>query len=545
MSDHWGAPRQPEPPEQPGQPQQSAPSAPSGQWGQSEILSSQPAQPGPAYAAMGTFLPADVPARSGGKGKWVAAGVAVVAVAGLGVGAAFAAGALRGGGGKQPEAYVPSTSVAFVSFDLDPSLGQKVDALRFLRKFPSVKASLGSTDDLREYIFDQAVKDDPKLSSLSYAKDVKPWIGNRFGVAVLPNATVGGEPNAVVVLQVSDAGKAKAGLRKLMKPGDGTCAVSDGYAVCAETQAILTAAETATKQQSLADSSTFTSDVSAAGSRGIAVGWGDLAKLAKVVPSGDAFGGISGVGALGASQTTGRFVATLRFSGANLELTGRVTGAVPGSTTVAGGTGVDKLPSGTAVAIGGSTSAAALAKSYQRAEDQLKASGGASAVAGLQQNLHALGLKLPQDLSAVLGTKFAIAYGGGGAGLPQIGLRSNSSAAKAGPVLDKVNQALSGAPFALHHVAAGSGYAVALDKSYAEQLAGNGGLGETPAFKSAVPDAAAANLVVFVNFGRLLSAGSPFGAPADANLKALSAAGLTVDQGANGSATFHLNVITH
>jgi Protein of unknown function (DUF3352) len=536
MSDHWGAPRQPEPPEQSAQP------------GQSEILSNQPAQPGPAYAAMGTFLPADGPARSGGKGKWVAAGVAVVVVAGLGVGAAFAAGALRGGGGQQPEAYVPSTSVAFVSFDLDPSLGQKVDALRFLRKFPSAKASLGSTDDLRQYIFDQAVKDDPKLSSLSYAKDVKPWIGNRFGVAVLPSATPGHEPNAIVVLQVSDAGQAKAGLKKLMQPGDGTCAISDGYAVCAETQAILTAAQDATKQQSLADSSTFTSDVSAAGSRGIAMGWGDLAKLAKVVPSGDGFGGMSGVGALGASQTTGRFVATLRFSGANLQLTGRVTGAAAGSTTVAGGTGVDKLPSSTAVAIGGSTSTAALAKSYQRAEDQLKASGGAGAVAEVQQNLHALGLKLPQDLSAVLGTKFAIAYGGGGgAGLPQIGLRSNSSAAKAGPVLDKVNQALSGAPFALHHVASGSGYAVALDKSYAEQLAGNGGLGGTTAFKAAVPDAASANLVVFVNFGRLLSAGSPFGVPgaADANLKALWAAGLTVDQGANGSATFHLNVITH
>jgi hypothetical protein len=534
MSDQWGAPQQPEPPKP---------------FGQAEILSSRPIPPGSVYATTGTFLPADVPARSGGKGKWVAAGVAVVVVAGLGVGAAFAAGALRGGGGKQPEAYVPSTSVAFVSFDLDPSLGQKVDALRFLRKFPSVKASLGSTDDLREYIFDQAVKDDPKLASLSYAKDVKPWIGNRFGVAVLPGTAAGGEPNAVVVLQVSDASKAKAGLKRLMQPGDGTCAVSDGYAVCAQTQAILTAAQAATKQQSLAANSTFTSDVSAAGSRGIAMGWGDLAKLAKVVPSGDAFGGLSGVGALGASQTTGRFVATLRFSGANLELSGRVTGAAPASTTIAGGTGVDQLPASTAVAIGGSTSAAALAKSYQRAEDQLKASGGAGAVAELEQNLHALGLKLPQDLSAVLGTKFAIAYGGGGsADLPQIGLRSNSSAAKAGPVLDQVNHALSdaGAPFALHHVAAGSGYAVALDESYAKELAGNGGLGDSAAFKAAVPEAASANLVVFVNLSRLLSAGSPFGGPGavNANLKALSAAGLTVDQGANGSASFHLNVIT-
>ncbi len=122
MSDHWGAPRQPEP-------------------DQPEILSDQPTAPeaSPAYSAAGTFLPAQPPESTGGKRKWVAGGVAVLLVAGVGVGAAYAAGALGGGGGKQPEAEVPSTSVAFVSFDLNPSLGQKVDALRFLRKFPSAK----------------------------------------------------------------------------------------------------------------------------------------------------------------------------------------------------------------------------------------------------------------------------------------------------------------------------------------------------------------------------------------------------------------------
>ena len=59
-------------------------------------------------------------------------------------------------------------AVGYVSVDLDPSLGQKVDALRFLRKFPSAKASLGSTDDIRQWVFNAASKDDPQLSSLSY-----------------------------------------------------------------------------------------------------------------------------------------------------------------------------------------------------------------------------------------------------------------------------------------------------------------------------------------------------------------------------------------
>ena len=115
-------------------------------------------------------------------------------------------------------------------------------------------------------------------------------------------------------------------------------------------------------------------------------------------------------------------------------------------------------------------------------------------------------------------------------------------------MLDKVNRALAGAgaPFALHHVAAGSGYAVALDQAYAKQLAANGGLGATAAFKAAVPDAANANLVLYVNFepaavGRLAVRSDG----ADPNLTALSAAGLSVDEGADGTTTFHLNVITH
>jgi hypothetical protein len=542
MSDHWGAPRPPEP-------------------NQPEVLSDRPnaqdvATPAAytSFSTTGTFLPAEPPERTGGKGKWVAGGVAVLLVAGVGVGAAYAAGALGGGGGKQPESFVPSTSVAFVSFDLDPSLGQKVDALRFLRKFPSAKASLGSTDDIREYIFDQATADDPKLSGLKYATDVKPWIGNRFGVAVLPGATAGDEPNPVVVLQVSDSAKAKAGLKKLMTPGDGTCTVSDGYAVCAQTQAVLTQAETATRHESLAQDQTFTSDVSSTGSRGIATAWGDLAKLSKLVPSGVGGGGLAGLssfGAVGANQTIGRFVATLRFTGANLQLTGRVTGGKP-SAAVTGGTGVEQLPTTTAVAVGASTSAATITKGYQQTQAQLKATGGARAVQELQQGLRQFGLKLPQDLSSLLGTKFAVAYGGTSAdGEPQIGLRSNASETKAGPVLDKVGIALrsAGAPFELHHVRAGSGYAVALDPAYARQLAAAGGLGANPAFRAAAPDAGSANLVIYLNVARLLAGGggSPFGSAsgsANANLAALSAVGLTAHQGSDGTATFHLNVVT-
>ncbi len=221
MSDYWGTtPQQPDQPEQPNQasqpsqpnqpnqasqPSQPNQAAPYGaaaepefdRWGrpvqgQPEVLSSESGastyQPAgaPTYLGTGDILGASEPApRGGGKRKLAAIGVGVVAVAGIGVGAAFAAGAF-GGSSAQPDALVPATAVGYVSIDLDPSLGQKVDALRFLRKFPSAKASLGSTDDIRKWVFEQATKDDASLSQLSYDRDVKPWIGDKFGLAVVP-----------------------------------------------------------------------------------------------------------------------------------------------------------------------------------------------------------------------------------------------------------------------------------------------------------------------------------------------------------------------
>jgi hypothetical protein len=214
MSDTWGTPAQPPEPNQSSQPSQP------------EVLSSQPSVP-TTDLGFGDIIATGTAPRGLGRGKLIAIGASALAVAGIGVGAAYAAGAL-GGGGSQPDRLVPATAVGYVSLDLDPSLGQKVDALRFLRRFPSARASLGSTDDIRKWFFDQAVADDRSLSGLNYDRDVKPWIGDRFAVAALPGAA-GREPSALVVLQVTDEGKAKAGLAKLVsKPGDGVCSVAAG-----------------------------------------------------------------------------------------------------------------------------------------------------------------------------------------------------------------------------------------------------------------------------------------------------------------------------
>jgi hypothetical protein len=554
MSDHWGTPPQSDPADQPAQGWERPPEPVRSP----EVLTNQsPTDPAAYLGSAGTFLPAEPPARSGmvaGRGKIVAGALAgVVAVAGIGVGAAYAAGAF-GGGGTQPESLVPATAVGYVSFDLDPSLGQKVDALRFLRKFPSAKASLGSSDDIREYVFNQLKSSDPQLASLRYDTDVKPWIGDRFAVAALPATTAGSGADAVVVIQVTDAGKAKSGLKKLMTgPSAGTCSVSDGYAVCAQSAAELTAAQSAAKQHSLGDDAHFKADVAGAGARGIALAWGDAGKLSALVPS-----GALGAGALGAlpgglsaagSAASGRLVATLRFSGANLELTGRYTGG-KATPVGSGGTGVEQLPATTQIAQGDSVSPKAIDRAYEGLQSAMKASsGGAGELDQLQQGLGQSGFHLPTDLDSLLGTKFAFAFGGLRSGQPLVGLRSNANAAKAGKVVDNISGLLrsSGAPYQLAHVPAKDGYAMALTKSYATELAAGGTLGSTPAFRAAVPDASSAQFVLFANMTQLLSPANlqAMGEPAaDANLKALSAIGMSAKSGSDGTTTFRLDVVT-
>ncbi len=122
-----------------------------------------------------------------------------------------------------------------------------------------------------------------------------------------------------------------------------------------------------------------------------------------------------------------------------------------------------------------------------------------------------MGFHLPQDLDALLGTRFDVAFGGMGSDqMPLVGIRSNADAAKAGAVLDRVSGQLNqaGAPFTLHHVPAGKGYAVALSPAYAKQLAAGGHLGDQAGFKAAVPDAKSASVVIYVNLAQLLSGDS-------------------------------------
>ena len=79
---------------------------------------------------------------------WLVGG-GVVGVLALGAGAWAAVSFFQQG--AQPAEALPSTTVAYVSVDLDPSGSQKIDAFRTLNKFPAFKDKVGihSVDDVR------------------------------------------------------------------------------------------------------------------------------------------------------------------------------------------------------------------------------------------------------------------------------------------------------------------------------------------------------------------------------------------------------------
>lgn len=233
-----------------------------------------PQQPGGAAEYLeqgsGSLLPKD-PATSAATRKRVLIGGGVlVGLAGVGA-AAFAAYSFLASG-PQPAEALPASTVGYVSLDLDPSGGQKIEAIRTLNKFPAFKEELDldTDDDVIKSFFENAVE----CSSLDYDQDVAPWIGLRAAVAAVD---LGDKlPTPVAVLQVTDADAADEGLAQLrdceeMGEGWGTGGwVFDGdWAIIAETESIAQDVADEAAEGTLADDETYQRWTGEAGDPGI------------------------------------------------------------------------------------------------------------------------------------------------------------------------------------------------------------------------------------------------------------------------------------
>jgi hypothetical protein len=510
----------------------------------------QPPSGTPEYleSGAGAPIPPEVapPTEPGSKGGskrvwWVAGGA--VALLGLGAGAWAALGFFQQG--AQPAEALPSTTVGYLSIDLDPAGGQKIDAFKTLNKFPAYKDEVGvdSVSELRHKIGTELVGQSD-CPGLDYDRDVDPWLGDRMAVAGVP---VGSDQHLtfVAVLQVKDEGKARAGIKKLNACDDSdtdpAVGFHDGWAVLADNQQDVDAVIAATDKGTLADDASYQKWTKELGEAGVVNAYAspDAGRAL-----GRELGGLFRPGMLpleGADATSaGSFptsyhvttaddggdnpfssslsgfkggAATLRFTGDGLELALATDGSGAQLSQVTGTTGgslVQRLPDDTAAAAGVTFPHGWL----ERQIDQMSSlfGGGISQEDAMRELSQETGLDVPDDIETLLGSGVSISVGhdfdfeaaensSDGSGIP-VAVAVKGDPAAIEKVLDKLRARVGDVPF-LDSDSSGGLVAIGPSAAYRQQVLEGGHLGDSDAFKGAVPDAGAASSLFYLNVDAL------------------------------------------
>lgn len=174
---------------------------------------SQPApgynQPAPGYSqpqghdpyaagAYGSPAPYEQNEKKKGRGLLIGGGIAASLL--LVGGGVFAATALLGSSGTHPYEVLPQDAFYYAEVDFDPEADQKTAYLNIKDQLIE-KFNFDEDADLFEALAE------PLGSDIDYDADVEPWLGDRFGLAVVQDAD---EPEGFVAFasyQIADADK--------------------------------------------------------------------------------------------------------------------------------------------------------------------------------------------------------------------------------------------------------------------------------------------------------------------------------------------------
>lgn len=432
--------------------------------------------------------------RGGGRKTGLLLGGGVLALALVGGGAWAAMSFLATG--DQPAEALPATALGYVSIDLDPSGAQKIEAVRTLNKFPAFKDSVGISPegDLRKAIVEDALEGED--CDVSYGDDIEPWLGDRAAVAAVPDAD---GPQPIVVLQVTDAGAAEAGLQAIKAcGGDGdqdTAWVIEGdWAVIAPTQALAQSTVDAAGTASLADDEDYQRWTAEAGDPGVvtmyaapAAGAAIAAELGDDAPAGTAEQLADFEGA----------AATIRFTDGSLELAGagntlKDAAGVIGDANVADS--VATLPDDTAAVLGLSLGEGWFDKAFDAYATEL---GGGDDI--LAQIEGATGLTLPDDIETLTQGGLVLAVGSGldpeaivNASDPSaipVALKLTGDPDKIQSVISKLLTAVPGGDQLVGTSVDGDTVVLGPDPEFRDLLTKDGGLGDAATFTDVVPNA--------------------------------------------------------
>ncbi len=438
----------------------------------------------------------------------VIAGVAAVAVLAA-AGAGFAAFSAFNGSGSQPEAVLPASTIAFVKVDLDPSAGQKLELFNLLQKFPHSAHLQASDTDFGDWLVRRLVETDDGSSGITYAADVKPWLGKRFAVAAVPGTKGAGSVDALVVLQDTDDKAAAAALTKMRAKSSSPAfdfAFADGYVVIApESANAAHRAVAAAATSSLAANHEYVADVASLGSDEVVTGWADGPRVGAVIKK--TLASASGAAGLGSqagglsslvdSTYQGRFVLGLHATDGSVELKAELLGGKP-APAVAPVTGVDHTASDAVgvLAISGLDTKVDSYWANLTALPEYK-----SLLDQAQKNLH---LDLPGDLKTLLGSELDVSVGGDLSQSPSIVAAATSKdpgAAKA--VLDKILGAAGATDGVVGVRTSGDVLYVGSSQDAVDAAGTTTAISKDPLFARAVADPAGAQAIGFVDLTKV------------------------------------------
>ena len=467
-----------------------------------------------------TVLPEYSPPPPPRKSWGVAAVVASVVVVVLVVAGGFAAWRWFNGAGPRPAEVLPASTFALVTVDLNPSGGQKVEAIKTLRKFPSFRDEVGlkPDSDPLERLFEEMQKEGD-CKSLDYERDVKSWIGQRLGFG---GVEVEGKVKPVATLQVSDADNARTGfprLAKCMELSNYGWTLTDDYIVISDSTALAKQIVADGKKSPLSEDDDFQKWTDEAGGAGIMnayVGRKAVDVMSEALSSGS--GGLGGLvdgsdGPAGSDdeeqladmlagykdfQGAG---AVLRFADGGIELSAAGSGGKATRTSATVADHVSAMPADTAMLL----AFAVPPRAFKLLEDADRNGSGSEFLGSM------LGLDFPQDLETLLGKSISISLGGDAPadltsinepGDVSVGALIHGDSAGIDAVIAKLEKALGGSLADLQVVKKSEDGKVVLasNEDYADQLLGTGTLSDDAGFKDAVPHADDAQMVGYVDF---------------------------------------------
>lgn len=459
----------------------------------------------------------------------------------IALGAVVAGGAVIAGGawaatsffatGSQPAQALPASTVAYASVDLDPSGGQKIEAIKTLRKFPGFtdKIDLETDDDLRERFFEE-ITSSGECEGLDYAQDIKPWLGSRAAVAAVDLGE--DKPAAVGVVQVTDAGSAEDGVAKLIDTCGGTAEgdsevggwVVDGdWMVLAETEEIAQQVVDAADGSTLAGDAAFARWTGEAGEDGFMSFY--VAKAASqylddAAGMGAMFGAMPSTGEEDVPEELQQMIddfdgaaATVRFDEGSVEVEYAMSNYQKALTEFVdseeGASMVADLPADTVAAMGFSLEEGWAEAMLDYVRSSVPPEESATIDEQLAQFESETGLVFPEDIETLLGEGMTMSLGSGidpdaitngGPGEIPAGITIKGDASEIQAVLDKISAQAGPDVAGYLKVTEGDGTAVlALQDDYRGKLESGGDLGNSEDYRKVI-EQDAAQMVLFVSF---------------------------------------------